>query len=258
MDESDSDRDDGDVLDRDADIPYPLEGKYKDSKDKSRINAMPQLERERILGERADEMIKANFQAELARRAREMEKTTLQGDRKRKASSLEPDDSNRKNSRPKTHIEVYKQRREEKHQQTQRINDRRDHRRRSSSADRDASDLDADGESEVDWDDGPQRKVIQEEQPAGLQHIESIRVSRAFFSQVCFYPKFEEAMVGTYVRVGTGSDAQRRILYKMAQIKGVFPFVSIFSIWHWLIALCRLFLGQTLYLRGQKWTTSGN
>ncbi|KAJ4371527.1 RNA polymerase-associated protein rtf1 [Neocucurbitaria cava] len=221
MDESDSDRDD-DVPERATDVPYPLEGKYVDESDKRRIMGMSQLEREEILGQRAEEMSKANFQAELARRA------AMQNDRKRKADSEEPDDSMRKSSRPKVQprknekLEAYKREREQRGQQRQRQDDRRNGRRRSSSADRDGgSDLDADGESDVDWDDRAPEKA-REELPATLRDFESVRVGRGFFSEVCFHPGFEEAMTGTFGRVGVGQDAQRRTLYKMAQIKGFF------------------------------------
>jgi RNA polymerase-associated protein RTF1 len=81
------------------------------------------------------------------------------------------------------------------------------------------SDRDADGESDVEWDERPPEKA-REEQPASLRDFESVRVGRGFFSEVCFYPGFEEAMTGTFGRVGVGQDPQRRTLYKMAQIKG--------------------------------------
>ncbi|KAF1845418.1 plus-3-domain-containing protein [Cucurbitaria berberidis CBS 394.84] len=182
--------------------------------------SMSQLEREEILGQRAEEMSKANFQAELARRA------AMQNDRKRKADSEDPDDAMRKSSRPKVQprknekLEAYKREREQRGQQRQRQDDRRNGRRRSSSADRDGpSDLDADGDSDVEWDDRVPEKA-REELPATLRDFESVRVGRGFFSEVCFYPGFEEAMTGTFGRVGVGQDAQRRTLYKMAQIKG--------------------------------------
>ncbi|KAF2706954.1 hypothetical protein K504DRAFT_385219 [Pleomassaria siparia CBS 279.74] len=233
MDESDSDREEGDVADKDTDVPYPLEGKYKDSKDKSKINAMRQVDRERILGERAEEMSQAQWQAELARRARGMGKPNMHSDRKRKANDIEPEDSDHKSSRPRTQVtmkpalEAYKRdladkrAREQAGQQRQRHDDDHHHdRRRSSSGDRGIdSDADADGDSDVDWDDRP-KKVVEKEQPAALQHFESVRVGRAFFSVVCFYPDFDKAMIGTFARIGTGQDAQRRTLYKMAQIKG--------------------------------------
>jgi RNA polymerase-associated protein RTF1 len=149
MDESDSDRDD-DVPERAADVPYPLEGKYIDEADKRHILGLSQLDREEILGQRAEEMSSANFKAELARRA-----ANVQNDRKRKASSEDADE--RKSSRPKVQprknekLEAYKREREQRGQQRQRNDDRRSGRRRSSSADRDGgSDVDADGESDVE------------------------------------------------------------------------------------------------------------
>ncbi|KAL1801404.1 hypothetical protein ACET3X_001746 [Alternaria dauci] len=218
MDESDSDRDD-DVPERAADVPYPLEGKYVDEADKRHILSLSQLEREEILGQRAEEMSSANFKAELARRA-----ANVQNDRKRKADSEDADE--RKSSRPKVQprknekLEAYKREREQRGQQRQRNDDRRSGRRRSSSADRDGgSDVDADGESDVEWDDRVPEKA-REELPATLRDFESVRVGRGFFSEVCFHPGFEEAMTGAFGRVGVGQDAQRRTLYKMAQIKG--------------------------------------
>lgn len=218
MDESDSDRDD-DVPERTADVPYPLEGKYIDEADKRRIMGMSQLEREEILGQRAEETSRAQFQAELNRRA------AMENSRKRKADSEEADE--RKNSRPKVQprknekLEAYKRARDERGQQRQRQDDRRNGRRRSSSGDRKSgSDIDADGESDVEWDDRPAEKP-REELPATLRDFESVRVGRGFFSEVCFYPGFEEAMTGTFGRVGVGQDAQRRVLYKMAQLKGM-------------------------------------
>jgi RNA polymerase-associated protein RTF1 len=226
MDESDSEADDAPPpRDAHSDVPYPLEGKYVNSSDKARILAMSQLDREEILGQRAEEMSRVNFQAEVARRAANMQNSA---NRKRKADSEEPD-SPRKSSRqvkPKTTsgLEAYKRDREQRGQQRQirddRDDDRRNGRRRSSSGDRDRSDVDAEGESDVDWDE-ERKPVVREEQPAGLQHIESVRVGRGFFGVVCFYPGFEEAMTGTFGRIGVGQDAQRNTLYKMAQIKGM-------------------------------------
>jgi hypothetical protein len=216
MEESDSDRDDEPPA-RSADVPYPLEGKYIDEADKRRIMGMSQLDREEILGQRAEEMSRANFTAELARRA-----ANLHNDRKRKVDSEEPEENRRPKVKARVNdkLEEYKRNREQRGQQRDRDNDRRDRRRRSSSADRDgASDIDADGESDVEWDDRAPAKA-REELPAVLRDFESVRVGRGFFSEVCFYPGFEDAVTGTFGRVGVGQDPQRRTMYKMAQIKG--------------------------------------
>ncbi|KAF2465556.1 plus-3-domain-containing protein [Lindgomyces ingoldianus] len=226
MDESDSERDEPDV--RDSAAPYPVDGKYINEADRRRIDNLPQLERERILGERAEEAARAKFTLELARRAEQMRVDNAQNEKrqKRKASSVEPEDSHRKSSRQKVKtsdkLEAYKREREQRgQQQRQRMDDRRNgHRRRSSSGDRSGSDLDADGESEVEWDERARQAAAREEQPAQMHHFESVRVGRGFFAKVCFYPGFDEAMTGSFVRIGTGQDSMRRTLYKMAQIKG--------------------------------------
>ncbi|OSS51074.1 hypothetical protein B5807_04689 [Epicoccum nigrum] len=217
MEESDSDRDD-DPPARATDVPYPLEGKYIDEADKRKIMSMSQLDREEILGQRAEEMSRANFTAELARRA-----ANLQNDRKRKVDSEEPEEGRRPKVKARVNdkLEEYKRNREQRGQQRDRDADRLNSRRRSSSGDRDGpSDMDADGESDVEWDDRAPAKV-REELPATLRDFDSVRVGRGFFSEVCFYPGFEEAVTGTFGRVGVGQDAQRRTMYKMAQIKGI-------------------------------------
>lgn len=230
MEESDSDgEDDGPT--KESDVPYPLEGKYIDSRDKNHIQSLPQLERERILGERAEEQTRAKFQAELARRANAKSLDRGMSPRKRKAESVDPDDSDHRSSRPKLKgkpnekLERYKRERENRVQERQRHDDRRSGRRRSSSVDsrRRHSDHDAEGESDVDYPDYDKYdKTPRQEEPAELRHFEAVRVGRGYFSKVCYHPHFEEAMVGTFVRVGTGQDAQHRTLYKMAQIKGKF------------------------------------
>lgn len=222
MEESDSDDDEVPAAPRDDLVEYPLEGKYKDAADRAYINSLPQLERERILGERAEEMNKMQWNSELQRRVAQRSGAS---ELKRKASSVEPDDAHRKTNRQKTSsaIESYKQYREERQQQRQRHEDRR----RSLSPDRrHGSDIDADGESDVDYpeyDDIPRR-----DEPADLHDYETIRVGRDWFAKVCFDPNFDAAMPGAFVRVAAGTDPTRRApLYKMAQIKGMFALVLV-------------------------------
>lgn len=216
MDESDSDRDD-DPPPRDTGVLYPLEGQFVDQKDKQRIMAMSQLEREEILGARVEEVSRMNFQAELQKRA-------AMNNKKRKADSEEPEDS-RKSSRqvkPKRNaaLDAYTLAREQKGQQRQRDDDRRRDRDRSGSPGDGGSDVDAEGEEDVDWDNdrkSPERQDL----PVTLRDVESVRIGRGFFSKVCFWPGFEEAMNGAFGRVGVGQQRGQTV-YKMAQIKGMF------------------------------------
>lgn len=217
MDESDSDRDD-EPPPRDFGVLYPLEGQFIDMKDKQRIMSMPQLAREEILGQRAEEISRSNFQAELQKRA-------AMNNRKRKADSEDPEDA-RKSSRqvkPKRNaaLDAYTLAREQKGQQRQRDDDRRRDRHRSDSPGGDGgSDVDAEGEEDVDWD-NERKSPVRQDLPVTMRDLESIRIGRGFFSKVCFWPGFEEAMNGAFGRVGVGQ-ARGQTLYKMAQIKGTF------------------------------------
>ncbi|KAF1977340.1 plus-3-domain-containing protein [Bimuria novae-zelandiae CBS 107.79] len=218
MDESDSDREDEPPA-REAGVLYPLEGQFIDQRDKQRIMALPQLEREEILGARAEEVSRINFQNELQKRAA----LNNNSNKKRKAGSEEPEDA-RKSSRqvkPKRNaaLDAYTLAREQKGQQRQRDDDRRRDRHRSGSPGGDGgSDVDAEGEEDVDWDNEP-KSPEQQDLPVTLRDVESIRIGRGFFSKVCFWPGFDEAMNGAFGRVGVGQQRGQTV-YKMAQIKG--------------------------------------
>ena len=226
MSESDSDRED--QGDHNGGVLYPLEGKYIDEKDKANIMAMSQLEREKILGERAEEVESKKFSAELIRRNKQSERETskIAEKKKRKASTADLEDNQRKSSRQKIKtsepLEAYKRERAERGQLRKRQNDRRERERRSLSHDKVTSDVDAEGESEVEWDDGAKKTPsVREEPTAVLRDFERIRIGRTGLADVCFYPGFEEAVNGAFVRVGTGVDHHTgRTLYKMAQVKG--------------------------------------
>lgn len=193
MDESDSEREEDAPVARDSDVLYPLEGKYRDLKDKAYIQGLSQLEREEILGQRAEEMSKAQFYAQVGQRA-------AQQNKKRKADSDGAEDSGPRRAvkpRVSANLEAYKQAREQRGQQRERQTDRRDNRRRSSTGSRRGdSEVDAEGESEVDYDERDRKPAAREELPANLTHFDAVRVGRGFFGTVCFYPGFEEAVTG--------------------------------------------------------------
>lgn len=218
MEESDSDAA-VDDLGEDSN-PYPVEGKFTSWDDKSRIMGLSEVERESILAERAQEIERRNQDLNLRRL---LELRRAKEEKKRKAGAADLDDHERKNSRPKTKstnakLEAYVRQREEKRDQR----NRRNHGRRSPSAssDRNRSDIDADGESDVEWDlrkDSP----VKEEPPADLKDFERVRVGRSNFAKVCFYPHFGDSLIGCFARVSIGFDKSTgQSIYRMCQIKG--------------------------------------
>jgi RNA polymerase-associated protein RTF1 len=86
---------------------------------------------------------------------------------------------------------------------------------------------------EVEWDEGKskQKKSLSPDfhdaEPAGLHDIERVRVGRTRFAMVCFYPGFDEAITGCFVRISVGVDKEtNQNIYRMAVIKGTYEFVE--------------------------------
>jgi len=238
MDESDSESDAPAVFNDDGDR-YPLEGKFKHSSDKAEIMAMPEIDREQVLAERAAEVERDRQNRALRQllNAREAEQKTK--DKKRKAATADLDENQRKTSRQRTKlgggkvgeastgIDSLKRARAEKNdRQRRRDEDKERNKDRRSNAHEDYSDADADGDSEVDWDDGKKNKKsaspdYRGAEPASLHDIERVRVGRSRFAMVCFYPGFDEAITGCFVRISIGVDKETgQNIYRMAIIKG--------------------------------------
>ncbi|EOD51443.1 putative rna polymerase ii transcription elongation factor protein [Neofusicoccum parvum UCRNP2] len=218
MEESDSDAAMGDI--NEDSNPYPVEGKFISWEDKTRIMGLSEVERESILAERAQEIERRNQDLNLKRL---LETRKAKEEKKRKAGVADLDDGERKISRPKTKatnekLEAYKRVREQAHDQRSRRN--RDRRSPSVSSDRARSDIDAEGESDVEWD-SHKRSPVKEEPPAELKDFERVRVGRSNFAKVCFYPGFEDALIGCFARVSIGMDkGTGQGVYRMCQIKG--------------------------------------
>lgn len=156
---------------------------------------------------------------------------------KRKASVADLEEGQRKSSRQKTTlggrkvgeaseaIEAYKRQREKK--------GRRDELRRRDMAageaapvkDEAPSDKDAEGESEVEWDNRERSpSPPKDDPPADLRDIQRARVGRTNFAQVCFYPGFDEAISGCYARVNIGPNRDTGINeYRLCLIKSMSP-----------------------------------
>lgn len=203
------------------DVLFPVDGKFHSKSDRDHIMSLPEIEREGILAERAEELEKKRQDAMLKKAFAASSNANKQ---KRKAGAAELDEGNRRTTRPKTEkrtaLDDYKRAREQKGADRSRLDsarDRKDERSPSS-----ASDRDADGESEVEWAEPvSESRRDREEPPAELRDFERCRVGRSNFAKVCFYPKFEESLKGCFARVSIGlNHATGQNQYRMTQIRG--------------------------------------
>ena len=245
MDQSDSESDADAVLFGEDGGRYPLDGKFKNAADKSEILSMPEIKREEILAERAQEVErdKQNRALRQLLNAREAaEAGSKKQDKKRKAGAADLEENQRKTSRQRTKlgggkvgeastgIDSLKRARAEKtDRQRRRDEDKERNKGRRDMRDDEYSDADADGDSEVEWDDpkskGKKRSHspdYRDAAPAVLQDIERVRVGRSRFAKVCFYPGFDEAITGCFVRISVGEDKEtHQNIYRIGLIKGL-------------------------------------
>ena len=197
---------------------FPIEGKFRDEKDKAHILAMNEVQREEILAERALRAEEEHQKATLRRMLEEREREEASR-KKRKTSDI--NDSPRKSTRAKANktnetLEEYKRQREQRGRERRRGEDRKARDRPSSNKD---SDADAEGDSEVDWDDGRSKPATIEEPPADLIDYNRLRIGRTNFPIINFTPGFEEKIVGSYTRVHVGSSPDDTV-YRMCHING--------------------------------------
>ncbi|KAL9122067.1 MAG: hypothetical protein Q9187_001381 [Circinaria calcarea] len=228
--------------DKDGPI-YPIENKFFSEKDKAEIMALSEVDRESILAERAQE-VERKQQDQILRRllegiqAKDGEKSKSSDQKKRKAGAADLEEVQRKSSRQKTTLggrkvgetsdamEAYKRQREQKGVLNEQRKREVEERKRRGSIEDKYSEADADGESEVEWDNGKPRaghrseSGPRDEQPADLADYNHVRVGRDNFAMVCFHPGFEEKIKNCFTRVSIGIDRSTgENVYRVAQIK---------------------------------------
>ena len=216
---------------------FPYDRLYYNAADKAQIQAKNEIERERILADREEEVLRHEQDAALRRLVvqREKEAARAAAKNKRKASAAELDEGQRKSSRQRTKlgggrageasstIEAYKKQREEKRLQGEQR--KRAQARRSSPRD-DYSDDDGEAESEEDYyDRRPKRRSTtptKDDPQADLMDVQKARIGRDNFAQVCYTPGFEKAATGCFARVCLGPDRETRgNVYRLCSIKGI-------------------------------------
>ncbi|KAJ4302575.1 RNA polymerase-associated protein rtf1 [Collariella sp. IMI 366227] len=227
MDESDSDDDAPQNRAADDDLQYPVEGLFRSHEEKARIMGMREIEREQILAERREE----NERIRQNRMLRQLKVNQEKDSKKRKASAADLDDPSRKPARARTKagessdkMDTLRRAREERSsrkEQRERENDRRRQRSPSYRRSHSISDRSSDGGWRRESRQKSRTPEPKEALPADLHDVERLRVGRSRFAEVCFYPGFEKAITGCYVRVNIGPDPEtRQEIYRMAVIKG--------------------------------------
>jgi RNA polymerase-associated protein RTF1 len=222
-------------MDDEEDKPlYAYDKIYHDAKEKIKIQAMGEIERETIIAQRTEEVDRHEQNRQLHRlvASRGREDRKLEAKAKRKAAEAGLDDNQRKSSRQrtkvggesKTLIDKYKLQRAEKNQRDEKNRQNRSARTPSPSGA--YSEDDADGEDDDYYDRRYPKKrspsPAKDDPPAELNDIQHARIGRDNFAQVCQNPTFKQAVTGCFARVNLGPGRTPGVNeYRLCQIDNI-------------------------------------
>ncbi|CEP62984.1 RNA polymerase-associated protein LALA0_S06e08372g [Lachancea lanzarotensis] len=223
--------------------PFPLEGKYKDERDRQHLESLPEMERESLLFDRSQVMQKYQERRVLRERAKRIRE-------QQQERQMQQDSSKTRSSARSTRITGHSDAKESGLSKLKK-------QRAKKSASYDYSDEDEaqdeeeeeeeedeygyqdeeeEGDSEDDYQPGFGRnksaaddedvKWAEDEdldRDPELGDFNKIKIGRSFVAKFCFYPDFNDAVKGCYGRVNVGVDKRSgQTLYRMVRIEKVF------------------------------------
>jgi len=198
-------------------VLYPLEDKYIDEADKQRLMQMPEIDREKILGERMEEhqriLDKRNLDQMLKDQAKGGDSESVSKAAKRQHAVK---GASKEKSRT---LDELRAKRKAKHEKKQR-SPRRE--RSSSPMDMETDTDEEDGqiskyEEEEEKDRKRFEKSEQEDEPITLDDLNKCRLTRTLLAKYCFAPWFEDYVKGAWVRYLIGYENGQSI-YRICEI----------------------------------------
>lgn len=226
-------------------IPFPLEGKYKDEADREHLESLPEMDRESIIFERSQQMRKYQERKLFRERNRGLQ---------RQQEMNRQEDSNKKvrSSGRTTHQTGHSDLKASKLSQLKRQRERKNEGRHASD-DEDFEDEDEDeGSYKEEYDEDDEYKDDDEDEgynpytrkaryadgedeeevewakedtnrDAEVADFNKLRIGRTFVAKFCFYPGFNDIIKGCYGRVNVGVDKRTgQTNYRMVKIERVF------------------------------------
>jgi RNA polymerase-associated protein RTF1 len=215
--------------------PWPVDGLFVSHAEKAEIMGLREFEREVLLADRREKNERLRQNRMLRQLVINQDNEQTKRKNKRKAGAADLDEASQKTTRVRTkgnqaspRFETLRKAREDRSNRAQQREAERDRRKGRSPSYEPAADRDADDESDIEWATSGKRRSasrtpdVREIPPAELRDVERVRVGRSRFGEVCFYPGFDAAITGCYVRISIGPDpATREPVYRLAVIKGM-------------------------------------
>lgn len=193
--------------------PYPLEGKYKNEKDRAELENMPEMQRESILFERSQELRKYNDKKLLAQRAKQNQaqkqrssgrsQKVKESSRSVKSSKLSELKKQRERKNRRANREDYDDEDEDEDEEEEEDPyDLGDEDEEEDSYEPDFNDF---GGHDVKWAESSKRKAVE------VKDINKIKTGHSIAEKYCFYPGFTTAMIGTFGRIAISKNEYRMV-----------------------------------------------
>ncbi|KAF9363730.1 hypothetical protein BGX34_003458 [Mortierella sp. NVP85] len=225
-DDDDDDDDEGPVDEYDDDY-------FGDAKDRAELMAMPEVDREQVLFERAKKRTQLLDHRQVARRLKRQEEANRNS---KKGSSSAGRDSARRSTRAKDSKAGSTKALADLKKAQERKRARRSHspekRRRAGSEDYSDKSRSSSSDEDVDYDSEPDKKKSKSvaRKPAGLEDLNNIRLGRDRLEKWCYSPFFKDTVVGCFVRLSLGPDSNRQPVYRITEIIGVSKQTKIYQV----------------------------
>lgn len=210
---------------------YPYEGTYKDAADKAKLMAMPEIEREAVLADRATEIERAQQDRHLRTLLRSQSRAAANnGAGNTSGGESAGGGVTRRSTRTQTMPQAKKlDSKKGKLDEMKRAREERSTRKDKPSSTGDDDDRQRKRSTASDDDDDDDRveyandlyEVKKEEREIDVQDVNKARIGRTGFAKLCDYPSFEDTVIDCFVRVSLFDRDTGKNAYRVAQIKGI-------------------------------------
>ncbi|EWC48868.1 hypothetical protein DRE_00173 [Drechslerella stenobrocha 248] len=226
---------------------YPYQQYYKSAADKALVDSLPELEKETIIAERADELSKQEEARQMRARARE-QKRQAEKQKKKEAKallasatrrSMRGESTTKKNAESKKNAqlsELIKKRDEKNARKAGGAGDAdksKRRRRESPTRSEGEEDEDSDSQERPAWasQEKPSSSAKKGSEEAGIADIKLLIVGRSTIAKYWAHPGFEDATVGCFARVCIGNHPDTgKSVYRLCIIKGWQDSKSIYEV----------------------------
>ncbi|CCK71814.1 RNA polymerase-associated protein KNAG_0I00230 [Huiozyma naganishii CBS 8797] len=218
--------------------PFPLQGKYKDEKDREYLESLPEVERETVLFDRSQTMRKYQERKLFRERKRQQEAKPTRSSGRTAHSTGHSDLKASKLSQLKRQRDkkLNRQRSDDEYEEDEEEEEEDDYNGYGDDLNEDAEyqededeedynplaikskydELEEEEDDDVKW-------AEDNDRVSELADFNKLRIGRSFVAKFCFYPGFNDLVNGCYGRVNVGVDKRSgQTLYRMVKIEKVF------------------------------------